>query len=265
MSIIRVRCVDQTMRASIVPLVASGGVNVDTMAFSFCTAWAGYESKTAVFYRDPSTVYHVLISDDNTCTVPSEVVAEPGVFYFGVMGTKDTKVLTTEVLSYPVAQGALTKGTAPADPTPSIYAQLLDAIAALGIGLPTPSEADAGKSLIAGAHGTASWQNPATDATLSQRGRAADAGAVGTALATAEAEFSRVWTQVSLNAQNVERLQAAMDEQPTSIDLTAFETDGRIVETYADGTQVAYSMTFNEDGNPVRIADSKGNITTLTW
>lgn len=219
MSIIRVRCVDQTLRASIVPLVASGGVNVDTVAFSFCTVWQGYE-KTAVFYRDPSAVYHVLIDKDNTCIVPREVVAEPGQFYFGVFGTKGTEVLTTEVLSYPVAHGARTEGTVPPDPTPDIYAQLLDRIAQLGVGHPTPSAEDEGKVLTAAADGTTSWQTPKTDDT-----------------------------------RNL----------PVQIDLTAFEAAGRIVETYADGSEVTYTMTFGADGKPIKVTDSAGNETTLTW
>lgn len=264
MSIIRVRCVDQTLRASIVPLVASGGVNVDTVAFSFCTVWQGYE-KTAVFYRDPSAVYHVLIDKDNTCIVPREVVAEPGQFYFGVFGTKGTEVLTTEVLSYPVAHGARTEGTVPPDPTPDIYAQLLDRIAQLGVGHPTPSAEDEGKVLTAAADGTTSWQAPKTDDTLTQAGQAADAAAVGRTIDTlaqgATEEFANAWEQINANAQAIQKQGA----QPVQIDLTAFEAAGRIVETYADGSEVTYTMTFDADGNPIKVTDSAGNETTLTW
>lgn len=49
-----------------------------------------------------------------------------------------------------------------------------------------------------------------------------------------------------------------------SVDLTNFETNGTIVETYADGSTITYTMEFDEDKNPVKITDSNGNVTTLT-
>lgn len=54
-------------------------------------------------------------------------------------------------------------------------------------------------------------------------------------------------------------------ETPVSIDLSAFETDGKIVEKFADGTIKTTTMEFDEAGNPVKITDSDGNETVLTW
>lgn len=54
-------------------------------------------------------------------------------------------------------------------------------------------------------------------------------------------------------------------EVPSEIDLSAFESDGTIVETYADGTTKTTTMEFDEDGNPVKITDADGNETILTW
>lgn len=51
----------------------------------------------------------------------------------------------------------------------------------------------------------------------------------------------------------------------TSIDMTAFDTAGQIVETYANGTVKTTIITFDESGNPVKIVDGDGNETTLTW
>lgn len=57
-------------------------------------------------------------------------------------------------------------------------------------------------------------------------------------------------------------------EQPavaTNIDLSAFESDGRIVETFADGATATTTMEFNDNGKPIKITDSNGNVTTLVW
>jgi hypothetical protein len=52
---------------------------------------------------------------------------------------------------------------------------------------------------------------------------------------------------------------------PTAINLSALDTEGRIVETYADGSTKTTVMEFDADGNPVKITDGDGNVTVLTW
>lgn len=57
-------------------------------------------------------------------------------------------------------------------------------------------------------------------------------------------------------------------EQPavsTNIDLSAFESEGRIVETFADGSTLTTDMEFDDNGKPTKITDSNGNVTTLIW
>lgn len=51
----------------------------------------------------------------------------------------------------------------------------------------------------------------------------------------------------------------------TKIDLSSFDSAGKIIETLVDGSSRATFLEFDEDGNPVKITDSKGNVTTLTW
>lgn len=51
----------------------------------------------------------------------------------------------------------------------------------------------------------------------------------------------------------------------SSINLSAFETEGKIVETYADGSTATTVMEFNDDGKPVKITDGNGNVTDLIW
>lgn len=50
-----------------------------------------------------------------------------------------------------------------------------------------------------------------------------------------------------------------------SIDLSAYESSGQIVETYADGSTKTTTIEFDENGNPIKITDSNGNETVLTW
>ena len=57
----------------------------------------------------------------------------------------------------------------------------------------------------------------------------------------------------------------AFNNVPTSIDLTAFDDEGAIVETYADGSTKTTTMEFDSSGNPVKITDGDGNVTTLVW
>lgn len=51
----------------------------------------------------------------------------------------------------------------------------------------------------------------------------------------------------------------------TDVDLSAYESDGEIVETYADGSVVTTVMEFDSNGKPTKITDSNGNVTVLTW
>lgn len=50
-----------------------------------------------------------------------------------------------------------------------------------------------------------------------------------------------------------------------SIDMSAFDSEGKIVETFADGTSKTTVIEFDEGGNPVKITDGDGNVTVLTW
>lgn len=123
---IRARVTDQGIQLVNVPLIASGGQNEIRVEFTFCTMWDSC-TKTAVFYRDPEKVYHVLMTDDSA-VVPAEVLAEDGLFYFGVFGTREDQVRTTEVISVTVVKGAVTfKAIEPGEPTPDIYQQILSA------------------------------------------------------------------------------------------------------------------------------------------
>ena len=67
----------------------------------------------------------------------------------------------------------------------------------------------------------------------------------------------------------VVRASALEEAQPeavaTTIDMRKFDTSGQITETYADGSTKTTTIEFDADGNPVKITDGDGNVTTLTW
>lgn len=61
---------------------------------------------------------------------------------------------------------------------------------------------------------------------------------------------------------------AEAEEKPTvtDIDLSAFDSNGQIVETYSDGTTKTSTVVFDDKGNPSAIKDENGNIITeLHW
>ena len=52
---------------------------------------------------------------------------------------------------------------------------------------------------------------------------------------------------------------------PVTIDLSGYKSNGKIIETFADGSTETTTMTFDSEGRPSTITDKNGNVTTLTW
>ena len=119
---------DQTLRVTNIPKLASGGENEVRVEVTFDTLWTGF-GKTAIFYREnkKNQVYHVVMKSDS-CIIPREVMVEPGVVCFGILGTSGSTVRTTEVVALTVAQGAIT-GLSSFEPLPDVYKQVLSAYA----------------------------------------------------------------------------------------------------------------------------------------
>ena len=124
MSIIKASCVDQTLRLTNTPVIASGGVGEDFVEFSFCPLWDGY-IKTGVFYNNRGVFYAHLDKDD-TCVVPCQALEFPGNLFIAVFGYKDGVTRTSEVLQYQIAEGAI---TAVPDPDPDVYEQIMEEFA----------------------------------------------------------------------------------------------------------------------------------------
>lgn len=124
-TLITARITDQALHLANIPLIASGSEGVLQFLCEFDALWDGY-GKIAVFYRTGKDVYHVQLVE-GIATVPKEVLADAGCFYFGIMGVA-SNTRTTEVVCLNVKQGVITIPTdIPAEPTPDIYQQLLAA------------------------------------------------------------------------------------------------------------------------------------------
>ena len=54
-------------------------------------------------------------------------------------------------------------------------------------------------------------------------------------------------------------------QTPVAIDLSAFDTEGKIVETFEDGSTETTTMEFDDNKRPIKITDGDGHVTTLTW
>lgn len=121
---IKVSCIDQVLKITESPILASGGLSEVRVVFSFCEKWNGFE-KTAIFYRDDEPVYYSILDENDTCIVPWEVCYEEGTFKFGVFGDKGVTRRTSLEVKYKVKKGAITADTMPSDPTPAVYDQIM--------------------------------------------------------------------------------------------------------------------------------------------
>lgn len=114
----RILMVDQSK------FLISGAVNIDTVTCEFGDTWQG--TIIAVFSRD-GAVYHVE-QRDGRFAVPREVIASNGILKIGMFAVDGEHVMTSTVLLFAIAEGALTHATAIADPTPDIYQQIISSI-----------------------------------------------------------------------------------------------------------------------------------------
>ena len=108
--------------------ITSGNVETVLCEFEFDESWEGY-SKTAVFFQKvDNTLKRVLGTDGTECTVPWEALSEDKPLYIGLYGTQGNERKTTSFGTVRLVEGSYNESTAPPDPTPDIYAQLLDLV-----------------------------------------------------------------------------------------------------------------------------------------
>lgn len=126
-TIINVECIDQELVITNSPVIASGGVHENFIAFNFCEKWDGF-GKTAVFYINEKERFYSVLDSDDVCEVPHEVTDHEGTMHFGVYGESGEVTRTSKVVKYKISKGAMTTLLKPSEePTPDIYQQLLSA------------------------------------------------------------------------------------------------------------------------------------------
>lgn len=124
MATLEVSCNNQSLKWVKDPeKICAGNINIDGITFSFCPLWDGF-TKTAVFYKEGGEAFHILLNENNTCSIPPEVTDTNGLVYVGVFGNKGECRRTTEAISFYLNEGIITEGK-PSEPTPDIYAQII--------------------------------------------------------------------------------------------------------------------------------------------
>lgn len=121
---------DQALSVVMKPLVASGDYNLVKVQVEFDSAWERYPVRSAVFRTSNGSEAEVLLTDDE-CTIPHEVLAEPGTLFIAMRGVtySGNVIKTTEEVKYKVVQGAKDIASTTA-PTHDMFAQYMAAIAA---------------------------------------------------------------------------------------------------------------------------------------
>ena len=110
------------------PFVVENNVNTVTATYTFDTAWDGY-TKTALFWTDTVSAIAVLLVD-GACPFPHEVMATGEPVNFGVYGVTtgdggETLRINSSPLILRLEEGTYRASTAPIDPTPDVYEQII--------------------------------------------------------------------------------------------------------------------------------------------
>lgn len=104
--------------------VVSNSENIYTVDFTFDSAWDGY-IKTAVFQLNANNPVEIVMTSDSV-NIPSECLTTKGRLVIGVYGIKDEEVLPVVWGNTLVVQQGTPKGSEPIEPTPDVYAQILE-------------------------------------------------------------------------------------------------------------------------------------------
>ena len=122
MTTIKLKVIDENIEFTSSPPIYSGGINTISTLFDFGDIWESF-TKTAVFYREITKPYQVVLKDDE-CLIPHEVMTTAGRIYIGVFGVKGDKVKTSEVVYYDIGIGVMTHGSI-SEPSDDIWQQIL--------------------------------------------------------------------------------------------------------------------------------------------
>ncbi len=245
-------------------VLASGQVDFARFRFEFSDDWDGLD-KTAQFTQNETTYnMHLGTGTPVSCYMPSEIT--DGVLYVSVFGveTGGTIVATTAVLRLRVLRAGYTDGEDSTEPTPSLYAQLLEEIderiaAAITDGTDGQDGADGTSAYIVveetdtGATITATDANGTTTATITNGTDGAD-GADGATGADGLSAYE-IWLNAGNTGTEEDFLTALKGEKGDTGEQGAQGEQG------ADGVSPTVTLEETEDGVTITITDANGTTT----
>lgn len=125
MTTIHVRTNDQVLTAAVFPKIAPNNYNTVRLLVEFDESWDGY-GKSALFHTSKNpTIYEKVLSSDNICIIPPEVLLEAGHLIISIKGAKADGVKRSTELKFKISDGMPLLVTS--DPSEDVYNQLLSA------------------------------------------------------------------------------------------------------------------------------------------
>lgn len=106
------------------PFVVANSIDYLSTVFEFSPEWNNCIN-TAVFRKASGTAFSVQLDENNSCTVPWEVIECP-YFTVSVYGVCGTKRITTNRVVVKVEECGYAKGETPEEPTPTVYETIIN-------------------------------------------------------------------------------------------------------------------------------------------
>lgn len=128
MSTINVTCADQVLTFTNMPVVASGDINADKIAFDFSSEWKDC-AKICVFYVQKGKYHYAIINGSGEAVIPSEVMQRKAILRFGVIGFKNGVQRTSNVLAFRIHEGAYSTVDWESDAYKNSFSAMLSALA----------------------------------------------------------------------------------------------------------------------------------------
>lgn len=107
MSEIGIKCIDQVLTFTNMPIITAGDINVDKVRFDFCPLWDGFV-KVAIFFQQKNIMSYSIVNADNVCDIPNSILKLEGNIYISVVGVNGTdQTRTANILSYNIGEGVV--------------------------------------------------------------------------------------------------------------------------------------------------------------
>lgn len=124
MSVLRFIVTKQKLVEDGQPFVVANSREYLSVAFDFSSAWNDC-IKTVVFRKASGETFSVILEEENSCTVPWEVIECPH-FTVSVYGICGTERITTNQVVVKVEICGYEEGKTPEEPTPTVYETIAD-------------------------------------------------------------------------------------------------------------------------------------------